>query len=178
METTDDQVRGMLGRLRSGGWVASVMRGMTERRQHRFFLTNKAVDALYVTGHQHPSPREEARAAGLSAFPPVGRTASGIPGAFSPWVTTTRYIRRTRKAPLLSPVNKPSRLAAAPTTSTRPGPPRHGASRPPCAAWPCWSRSTAWPPTCCVSIATWNGPGCSKLELTHPSGSSGSPVQG
>ena len=29
-----------------------------------------------------------------------------------------------------------------------------------------------------VSIATWNGPGCSKLELTHPSGSSGSPVQG
>ena len=70
METTDDQVRGMLGRLRSGGWVASVMRGMTERRQHRFFLTSKAVDALYVTGHQHPSPREEARAAGLSAFHP------------------------------------------------------------------------------------------------------------
>ena len=29
-----------------------------------------------------------------------------------------------------------------------------------------------------VSIATWNGPGCSKLELTHPSGSLGSPVQG
>ena len=36
---TEDQVRGMLGRLRSGGWVASVMRGMIERRQHRFFLT-------------------------------------------------------------------------------------------------------------------------------------------
>jgi len=62
METTEDQVRGMLGRLRSGGWVDSVMRGMTERRQHRFFLTGQAVDLLYETGHRHPSSREEARA--------------------------------------------------------------------------------------------------------------------
>ncbi len=29
-----------------------------------------------------------------------------------------------------------------------------------------------------VSIASWNGPGCSKPELTHPSGSSESPGQG
>ena len=36
---TEGQVRAMLGRLRRSGWVASVMRGMTERRQHRFFLT-------------------------------------------------------------------------------------------------------------------------------------------
>ena len=69
---TEDQVRAMLGRLRSGGWVSSVMRGMTERRQHRFFLSSKAVDLLYVTGHQHPAPREEARAAGLAAFHPEG----------------------------------------------------------------------------------------------------------
>ena len=72
METTEDQVRGMLGRLRSGGWVTSVVRGMTERRQHRWFLTRRAVDLLYVTGHQHPAPREEARAAGLAAFHPEG----------------------------------------------------------------------------------------------------------
>ena len=72
METTEDQVRGMLGRLRSGGWVSSVMRGMTERRQHRFFLTGQAVDLLYVTDHQHPSPREEARAEGLAQFHPQG----------------------------------------------------------------------------------------------------------
>ena len=73
METTEDQVRGMLGRLRSGGWVSSVMRGMTERRrQHRFFLTGQAVDLLYDTGHQHPSPREESRAEGLAAFHPEG----------------------------------------------------------------------------------------------------------
>ena len=70
--TTEDQVRGMLGRLRSGGWVSSVMRGMTERRQHRFFLTGQAVDLLYVTDHQHPSPREESRATGLAAFHPEG----------------------------------------------------------------------------------------------------------
>ena len=72
METTEDGVRAMLGRLRSGGWVESVVRGMTERRQHRWFLTRKAVDALYVTGHQHPEPREEARAEGLAAFHPEG----------------------------------------------------------------------------------------------------------
>ena len=68
----EDRVRRMLGTLRSGGWVESVVRGMTERRQHRWFLTRKAVDALYVTGHQHPAPREEARAEGLAAFHPEG----------------------------------------------------------------------------------------------------------
>ena len=68
----EDQVRRMLNRLRSGGWVSSVMRGMTERRQHRYFLTKQAVDLLYTTDHQHPSPREEARAVGLAAFHPQG----------------------------------------------------------------------------------------------------------
>ena len=43
---------------------------MTERRQHRWFLTCRAVDLLYVADHQHPSPKEEARAAGLAAFNP------------------------------------------------------------------------------------------------------------
>ena len=62
----------MLGRLRNGGWVSSVLRGMTERRQHRFFLTSQAVDLLYTTDHQHPSPREEAKATGLAAFHPEG----------------------------------------------------------------------------------------------------------
>ena len=69
---SEDRVRRMLRALRDGGWLESVMRGMTERRQHRWFLTRKAVDALYVTGHQHPSPREEVRAAGLARFNPQG----------------------------------------------------------------------------------------------------------
>ena len=68
----EERVRRMLSRLRSGGWVSSVMRGMTERQQHRFFLTSKAVELLYEIGHQHPSPREEARAEGLAAFHPQG----------------------------------------------------------------------------------------------------------
>ena len=72
METSEDRVRVMLDRLGSGGWVASVVRGMTERRQHRWFLTRRAVDALYTTDHQHPAPREEARATGLAAFHPEG----------------------------------------------------------------------------------------------------------
>ena len=69
---SEDRVRRMLGTLRGGGWIESVVRGMTERRQHRWFLTRKAVDALYVTDHQHLSPREEARAEGLAQFHPEG----------------------------------------------------------------------------------------------------------
>ena len=68
----EEKVRRLLGALRRGGWVTSVVRGMTERRQHRWFLTRRAVDLLYVTGHQHPAPREEARATGLAAFHPDG----------------------------------------------------------------------------------------------------------
>ena len=72
LELEEERVRRMLGSLRRGGWVTSVMRGMTERRQHRWFLTRRAVDLLYVTGHQHPAPREEALATGLAAFHPEG----------------------------------------------------------------------------------------------------------
>ena len=73
LDLEEDKVRRMLGALRRGGWVTSVLRGMTERRQHRWFLTRRAVDLLYVTDHQHPAPREEARAAGLAAFHPDGQ---------------------------------------------------------------------------------------------------------
>ena len=62
----------MLGALRRGGWVSSVVRGMTERRQHRWFLTRRAVNLLCTTDHQHPGPRREARAAGPAAFHPEG----------------------------------------------------------------------------------------------------------
>ena len=72
LELDEESVRRMLGALRRGGWLTSVVRGMTERRQHRWFLTRRAVDLLYVTDHQHPAPREEARAAGLAAFHPEG----------------------------------------------------------------------------------------------------------
>ena len=72
LDLDEERVRRMLGSLRRGGWVTSVVRGMTERRQHRWFLTRRAVDLLYVTDHQHPAPREEARAAGLAAFHPEG----------------------------------------------------------------------------------------------------------
>ena len=75
----EDELRRMLGTLHDAGWVASVRRSITERRQHRWFLTRKAVDALYVTDHQHPSPREEARAAGLAEFHPEGE----LPGDFA-----------------------------------------------------------------------------------------------
>ena len=72
LDMDEDRVRRMLDALRRGGWITSVVRGMTERRQHRWFLTRRAVDLLYVTDHQHPAPSEEARATGLAAFHPEG----------------------------------------------------------------------------------------------------------
>ena len=83
LDMTDDRVMGMLDTLRAGGWVESVVRGMTERRQRRWFLTRKAVDELYVTGHQHPSPREEARAAGLAGFHPQGELPADFTERFA-----------------------------------------------------------------------------------------------
>ena len=65
MGLDEERVRRMLNRLRTGGWVSLEMRGMAERRQHRYFLTSQAVDLLYTTDHQHPSPREEVSATGL-----------------------------------------------------------------------------------------------------------------
>ena len=68
MGLDEEKVRRILNRLRGGGWVSSVMRGMTERRQHRYFLTGQAVDLLYTNDHQHPSPREDARDTCLSGL--------------------------------------------------------------------------------------------------------------
>ena len=81
LDLEEEKVRRMLGALRRGGWVTSLVRGMTERRQHRWFLTRRAVDILYVTDHQHPAPREEARAAGLAAFHPEGE----LPDDYREW---------------------------------------------------------------------------------------------
>ena len=64
----EEKVRRMLARLHRYGWVDSIMRGMTERRQHRWFITHKAVNLLYVADHQHPSPRKEVRAVSLSGL--------------------------------------------------------------------------------------------------------------
>ena len=67
-------IRRTLNRLRRNGWVWSVRRGTTERRQERWFLTRRAVDLLYASDHEHPSAREAARAAlpqGYGAPPPA-----------------------------------------------------------------------------------------------------------
>ena len=41
------------------------------------------MDALYVTDHRHPSPREEARAAGLAEFHPEGELAADFTERFA-----------------------------------------------------------------------------------------------
>ena len=138
----------MLGALRRGGWVTSVVRGMTERRQHRWFLTRRAVDLLYVTDHQHPAPREEARAAGLADFHPDGELPEDYRERFALDHDHPAHLEGESDSPFFAAGDSDDQTGgAAPTTSTRPGPPRRGASRPPCGGWPCWSRSTAWPPT-------------------------------
>ena len=95
---TEDRVRAMLGRLRRCGWVASVLRGMTERRQHRFFLTRQAVDLLYANDHPHPSPRERAAP---RVWPPfiLKRNCPRTSGNGSPRTTTIPPAWRTRRVP-------------------------------------------------------------------------------
>ena len=164
-----DRVRRMLATLRSGGWVEYVTRGMTERRQHRWFLTRRAVDELYVTGHHHPSPREEARAAGLAGFHPQSELPAEFTERFALDHDHPAHLEDQDGSPFAageSPVEDratatatAAATAAAPATSTRPGPPPPGASRPPCAAWPCWSRSTPWPPACCAAGGSACPPG-------------------
>ena len=143
----EEGVRRMLGVLRRGGWVTSLVRGMTERRQHRWFLTRQAVDLLYVTDHQHPP---QGRRPGRQGWPPSTPRAScpRTTGSGLPWTTTTLSTWKARATLPLPPVTRPTQTAAAPTTSTRPGPPPLGAWKCPCGGWPCWSRSTDWPPTC------------------------------
>ena len=82
----EEKVRRMLGALRQGGWVTSVVRGMTERRQHRWFLTRRAVDLLYVIDHQHPPPTPRGN---------CPRTT----GSGSPWTTTIRSTWRAKPRP-------------------------------------------------------------------------------
>ncbi|MXV79512.1 MAG: hypothetical protein F4X58_07605 [Chloroflexi bacterium] len=57
----ENHLRKRLARLRRGGWLGSVRRGMTEPPQLRWFLTEQAVDALYATDHTHLGPRDLAR---------------------------------------------------------------------------------------------------------------------
>ena len=149
METGDDRVRRPCwAACRNGGWVASVVRGMTERRrQHRWFLTRQAVDLLYVTDHQHPAPREEARATGLAAFHPEGELPEDYRERFALDHDHPVHLEDQESSPFAAGDSADATAATDPTTSTRPGPPPPGASRPPCEGWPCWSRSTAWPPT-------------------------------
>ncbi len=73
MGVSEERVRRMLRTLKSGGWAESVARGMTGRPRRRWFLSSRAVDALYVADHRHPGPREEARAAGIARLHPEGR---------------------------------------------------------------------------------------------------------
>ena len=95
MGLDEEKVRRILGALRRGGWVTSVLLGMTERRQHHWFLTRRAVDLLYVTDHQHPAPREEARAVGLASFHPEANCPRTT-GNGSLWTTTIRSTWRAK----------------------------------------------------------------------------------
>ena len=146
LELDEERVGRMLGSLRRGGWVTSVVRGMTERRQHRWFLTRRGRGP--ALRHRSPASRAQGGGTGRRGWPPStprGNCPRTI-GSGSPWTTTIPSTWRNKRL-LPSPVViRPTRTAAR-TTSTRPGPPRRGASRLRCVGWPCWSRSTAWPPT-------------------------------
>ena len=119
-------IRRMLNTLRRGGWVWSVRRGMTERRQERWFLTRRAADLLYANDHQHAAPREAARAAlpfGYSAPPLVD-----FDGGSHRTTSTGRTWSTWRLRPLLHRRRLRTTPERALTTSTRRG-------RPPAGEW-------------------------------------------
>ena len=62
LATREHRVRRMLQALPRENWAVPVRRGMTEPPRERWFLTRRAVEALYSNDHQHPTPREQARA--------------------------------------------------------------------------------------------------------------------
>ena len=163
----EEKVRRMLGALRRGGWVTSVVRGMTECRQHRWFLTRRAVDLLYVTDHQHPAPREEARATGLAAFHPDGELPEDYRERFALDHDHPAHLENQRGSPFSAgdPAdgNGGPDHEHPPWTATS-----RGRGNVPCAGWPCWSRSTAWPPICSAAA----GSTCPKAT-ERPPGRSG-----
>ena len=129
----------------------SVTRSMNKRRQNYWFLTRKAVDALYVTDRQHASTREGARAASLAQCLPQGE----LPAEFTERFALDYDHSVFQKGPDNSPF-----ASAEPVESESDGnipnhehPPWTATSRgldPPCTDWPRWSQFTPWPRTCCA----------------------------
>ena len=151
LDLPEDRVRRMLGALRASGWAESVVRGMTEPRQRRWFLTRQAVDELYVTEPQHPSPREEARAAGLAEFHPQGELPADFTERFALDHDHAVHLDDQKSSPFAAagPVEDEYGNGNDSLDHEHPrGPPRPGASRHPCDGWPRSNRSTAWPRTC------------------------------
>ena len=99
--------------------------------------------------HRPPASRHPGRRREPPGSPPS--TPRGncprTTGSGSPWTTTTRSTWRSGATPPSPPVIRMKQTETAPITSTRPGPPPRAESRHPCGVWPCWSRSTGWPPT-------------------------------
>ena len=85
LDLDEERVRRMLGAMLRGGWVTSIVRGMTERRQHRWFLTRRAVDLLYVTDHDHPAHLEGQRNSPFAAGDAADETGGSPDHEHPPW---------------------------------------------------------------------------------------------
>ena len=101
----EDRTRSMLGVLLGSGLVASVRRGMTERQQHRWFLTGKAWTCCTSPATSTPTP---GRRPGPGAWRSSTRRVSfrRISGRLSRWTTTTRSTWKTRRLPPSPPVSR------------------------------------------------------------------------
>ena len=143
LDLEEDKIRRMLGALRRGGWVE--LGGAGHDRAQAAPLVPDPPGRGPALRHRPPASGAQGGGKGRRAglLPPRGGTARGLPGAGSPWTTTIPSTWRVRAIPPSPPVIRLMETAAAPTTSTRPGPPRRGAWKCLCAGWPCWSRSTA-----------------------------------
>ena len=104
----EERVRRMLNRLRSGGWVSSVMRGMTETQAAPLLPHHQGGGpALH---HRPPAPQPQGGGPSSLAWQPSTRRAS-CPrniGSASPWTTTIPSTWRTRATPPSSPASRPT----------------------------------------------------------------------
>ena len=150
----EDKIRRMLGALRRGG--LGYIAGAGHDRAQAAPLVPDPPGRGPALRHRPPAPGAQGGGPVPQGWPPF--TPKGncprTTGSGSPWTTTIPSTWRVRPILPSLPVIWLIATATAPTTSTRPGPPLRAAWKCPCAAWQCWSRSTAWPRTCCAAAGS------------------------
>ena len=150
---TEDRVRAMLGRLRSAAAGLSLGAAGHDRTTPAPLLPDQPGGGPALR-QRPPAPQPQGGGPRLRDWPPSTPRAN-CPRTFRErFALDHEHPRPPGSARRNRPPSPPqcqwkttSDGGFQRATSTRRGPPPRGAWRCPCAGWPSWSRSTAWPPT-------------------------------